>query len=87
MDLLPRSCTTQGFTVFNVVQAKERNYRNEHPINEFFPLAIEVFGCLHKHADVLLHNCDNAIWSLEGPKAFHFSTFITFLHQKILITL
>jgi hypothetical protein len=85
--LLPRSCTTQGFTIFNVAQAKERSYRNQHPINQFLPLAIEVFGCLHKHVDVFLHDCANANWSLKGPKGFHLSTLVTFLRQKVLITL
>jgi hypothetical protein len=31
--LLPQSCVTQGFITSNVVQAKERNYYNRHPID------------------------------------------------------
>jgi len=27
-DLFPRSCATQGFVIFDVSQAKERNYHN-----------------------------------------------------------
>jgi hypothetical protein len=27
-DLLPQSCATQGFTTFDVAQAKERSYHN-----------------------------------------------------------
>jgi len=30
-NLLPRSCTTQGFVTSNVVQAKKMNYHNQHP--------------------------------------------------------
>jgi hypothetical protein len=78
--LLPRSCTTQRFATFNAAPAKERSYRNWHPINEFLPLAIKIFGCLHKHANVFLHNCANVIWSLKGPKALHL-TLINFLHN------
>jgi hypothetical protein len=26
------------------------------PLDQFLPLAIEVFGCLHKHAHVFLHD-------------------------------
>jgi len=63
------------------------SYRNQHPINQFLPLAIEVFGCLHKHVNVFLHDCVNANWSLKGPKGFHLSTLVTFLRQKVLITL
>jgi len=59
--LPPQSCTTQEFATFNVAQAKERGYHNQHPTNQFLPLAIEVFGCLHKHVDLFLHNYANAI--------------------------
>ncbi len=31
------------------------------PIDQFLPLAIEVFSCLHKHAYVFLYDCANAI--------------------------
>jgi hypothetical protein len=48
LDLLPRSCATQGFDVFDVVQAKKQNYCDRHPADQFLPLAVEVFGCLHK---------------------------------------
>jgi hypothetical protein len=51
-------------------QAKERSYHDQHSMNQFLPLAIDVFVCLHKQDDVFLHNCANAIWSfksLEGP--------------------
>jgi hypothetical protein len=46
--LFPQAYTTQGFIAFDAAQAKERNYRNQHPTDQFLPLAIEVFGCLHK---------------------------------------
>jgi hypothetical protein len=57
MYLLPQSYITQGFANFNAIQAKEMNYCNQHPTNQFLPLVIEVFGCLHKHVDVFLHDC------------------------------
>jgi hypothetical protein len=47
-DLLPRSCVTQGFATSNVTQAMERSYHNQHPIDQFLPLTIEVFGCIYK---------------------------------------
>jgi hypothetical protein len=31
------------------------------PTYQFLPLTIDVFGCLHKHANVFLHDCANAI--------------------------
>ncbi len=60
-DLLPQSCPTPGFVSSDVVQAMKRSYYNRHPINQILPLTIEIFGCLHKHADVFLYNCANAI--------------------------
>jgi hypothetical protein len=86
-DLFPRFCTIQGFVTINAVQAKEKNYCNWHPIDQFLPLANEVFGYLHKHVNVLLHNCANVIWSLKRPKGLHFPTLVIFLCQKNSITL
>jgi hypothetical protein len=65
VDLFPRSYTTQGFVASNAAQAKERSYYNRHPTNCFLPLAIKVFGCLHKEADVFLNKCANVIWNLK----------------------
>ncbi len=59
--LLSQSCATQRFTTSDVVQAKERSYWNQHPTYQFLPLAIKVFCCLHKHVNVFLHDCANAI--------------------------
>jgi hypothetical protein len=87
IDLLPQSCATQGFVASDATQANERSYCNWHPINQFLPLALEICGCLHKHVDVFLHDYANANWSLKGTKCFHLSTLITFLCQKVLITL
>jgi hypothetical protein len=72
------SCTTQRFVAFDLTQTKERNYYDQHPTDQFFFLAIEIFGCLHKQADVFLHKCVNIIWSLkglEGPPLFVLVTF------------
>jgi hypothetical protein len=79
VDLFSQSCATQRFATFNVGQAKEMSYRNQHPTNQFLPLVVEIFDCLHKHADVFLPSCTNAIWSLKGPKALHLFTLVTFL--------
>ncbi len=77
-NLFSRSCTTQGFATSDITQAKERSYHNRQPTYQFLPLAIEVFGCLHKHIDVFLHDCANAIWSLKGtkkPSSFYLGNF------------
>jgi hypothetical protein len=83
MDLLPQFYTTQGFVALDATQTKERSYYNRHPIDQFLPLEIEIFGCLHKHVDVFLHDYANAIWNLKRTKDIHLSTLVTFLHQIV----
>jgi hypothetical protein len=87
VDLLFQFCTNQKFNTVDVIQAKETDYHDRHPIDQFNILAIDVFGCLHKQINVFLHNCADVIWSfkrLEGPSLF---VLITFLHKKNSITL
>ncbi len=86
-DLFPRSCVTQGFVVFDVIQTKERNYCNQHPTNQFLPLVVEIFECLHKQTNMFLHSCANAIWNLKRLKNLPLFILVTFLRQKISITL
>jgi hypothetical protein len=50
-------------------------------------LAIEVFGCLHKKANVFLQDCANAIWNMKGLESPHLSILVTFLCKKVSITL
>jgi len=85
--LFPWSCIIQGFVASDATQANERSYCNQHPTNQFLPLAIEVLGCLHKHIDVFLHDYANTIWSLKGTKRFYLYALVIFLHQKVSITL
>jgi hypothetical protein len=87
VDLFSQSYTTQGFATYNATQVIEWNYCDWHPTNQFFPLVVEVFGCLHKQADMFLHNCANAIWSFKWPEGLHFYVLVTFIHQKVLIKL
>jgi hypothetical protein len=70
----------------DAAQTKEKSYHNQHRTDQFFPLTIKVFDCLHKHVNVFLHVCANAIWSLKEIEGPHLSTLVTFLHQKISIT-
>jgi hypothetical protein len=46
--LLLWSCVMQRFAAFDAVQVKKQTYHNQHPIDQFLPLTIEVFECLHK---------------------------------------
>jgi hypothetical protein len=56
-------------------------------IDQFLFLAIEVFRCLHKHVDMFLHKCANAIWSLKKPKGPPLLVLVTFFYQRILVVL
>jgi hypothetical protein len=86
-DFFPQSCTTQGFTSSNASQSQKMSYCDQHSINQFLPLTIEVFGCLHKQANVFLHDCANVIWSLKGLEGLHLFILVIFFHQKISITM
>jgi len=59
-DLLSQSCAIWGFVAFDVIQAQKRGYCDQHPIDQFLPLTIEIFECLHKQVYVFLHYCANA---------------------------
>jgi hypothetical protein len=72
---------------FRLILNNKMSYHNWHPTNQFLPFVIEIFCCLRKHVNVFLHDFANAIWSLKGAKGPHLSTLITFLCQKISITL
>jgi hypothetical protein len=86
-NLLPRSSTTLGLVASNATQAKKWSYPDQYLVNQFLPLAVEVFQCLHKDVDVFLHNCANAIWILKGLKGLLFFVLVTFFWQKNSITL
>jgi hypothetical protein len=73
----------KDFVTFDVVQTKEKSYCDWHPIDQFFPLASEVFGCLHKEIDVVLHDCANVIWSLKMLEGLHLFVLVTFFRQDI----
>jgi hypothetical protein len=71
--LLPQFYITQGFVTFDAVQAKEKSYHNLDPNDQFFHLVIEMFGCLHKQANVFfLHDCANDIWNFKRPDCISF---------------
>jgi len=33
-----------------------------------YPLAIEVFGCLHQQPHHFIHQCANMVWTTKGTK-------------------
>jgi hypothetical protein len=80
MDLLPWSCSTKGFDASNTIH-------DQHPTNQFLPLAIEVFGCPHKQGRCVfthLCQCHLELERAKGPSSFYLDYFFC---QKISITL
>jgi hypothetical protein len=43
-----------------IVQDKARSYTKRAPINDFIPLAIQTYGCLHLHFDSFFTSCVDA---------------------------
>jgi hypothetical protein len=81
-NLLCWSYIAQIFATFKAIQTKERSYCDQHPINHFLSLAINVFGCLDKQANVFLHNCANAMWNFKGSEGLLIFVLVIFFCKK-----
>jgi hypothetical protein len=66
VDLVSQTTSLDKVVAKMVTQAKEGFYHDHHPINTFFPLAIEVFECIHQQAYDFLHICASMAWSPKG---------------------
>jgi hypothetical protein len=82
-DLFPRSCATQGFIIFWCDSNQKKSYGDQHPIDQFLLITIEVYGCLHKKTNVFLHNCVNSIWSLKKLEDLIFLSWLFLFIKKI----
>jgi len=87
VDLVLRAILFYGVDATIEAQTKEGFYRNWFPIDMFIPLAIEVFGCLHQHANGFLHQCANMMWATKGIKGLPLSILHAFYKQKVLVAL
>ncbi len=47
MDLIFRFCVIQRFVTSDATQAKEKNYRDRHPINQFLDIYTNRLTCFH----------------------------------------
>jgi len=78
VNLLPQFCAIQGFVAFDVTQVKEKSYRNRHPINQFFPLAIDVIWLLTETcrcAFTRFCKCHLELEKTKGPSSFYLGHF------------
>jgi hypothetical protein len=53
-DLVSQATFSQGMVVTIVAQANIMSYCNRHPKDDFIPLTIKIFGCLHQLGERLL---------------------------------
>ncbi len=78
IDLLPWSYAIQGFVTFDATQAKERIYYNQHPIDQFLPLAIENIWLLTQTCRCVftwLCQCHLELERAKGPSSFYLGHF------------
>jgi len=67
---------SQGDRVTTIAQTKEGLYQDQYLVDLFFPLVIEIFGCLHQQADNFFHCYANMALVAKGFK----SPFLSVLH-------
>jgi hypothetical protein len=51
----------------------------------FFPLAIEIFGCLHQQVNNFLYQCANMVWSTKDTTCPPSLVLCSFYKQRISI--
>ncbi len=51
VDLISHVVLSDGVVMFLAVEMKERFYCDYYLADVFFPLAMEIFECLHQHAN------------------------------------
>jgi hypothetical protein len=62
-------------------------YYNWYLADQFSPLAIKVFGCLHQHVDDFSHLCANMTWSAKGFKGLPLLILHSFYKYKVSVAL
>ncbi len=61
VDLFLRACIIQRLLLRMQLKPRKGVIAIDTPIDQFLPLAIEVFNYLHTHANMFLHDYVNAI--------------------------
>jgi hypothetical protein len=61
VDLFLQACIIQRLLLRMQLKSRKGAIAIDTPIDQFFPLAIEVFNYLHKHANMFFHDYVNAI--------------------------
>ncbi len=66
INLVWQTASSSRVAMAMVLHAKKRFYHSRHLSGSIFPLAIEVFGCLHQQANKFLCQCANMVWLAKG---------------------
>ncbi len=62
-----------------VVQEKIVSYCDRHLKDDFIPLVVEIFGCLHQQANDFLHCIDVLTWHGQ-QRALEVLLFLLYIH-------
>jgi hypothetical protein len=78
---------SRGVVVIVAVHVKEGLYYNSYPMDMFFFLAIEIFGCFQQWSDNFLRWCANMVWIGKGTESFLLSVLRSFYRQRMSMAL
>ncbi len=86
-NLVQHTSTTIVHATIVVTQDKTQSYTERMPRDDFIPLAIETYGCLHPRFDSFLIICVHAYVACHQQTSLIPSMLISHYKQQVLIAL
>ncbi len=86
-NIILRVASSWGMITMIATQANVVLYCNRHLEDNFILLAIEIFGCLHQHADDFLHQRANMAWLAKGFGDLSLLIIHSFYKHRVLVIL
>jgi hypothetical protein len=87
-DPSPPTIEKRSFAASETAPTKEWwNYWDHHLVDQFLPLAIQIFSCLHKQVDDFLQVCTNNVWGMKDSGGPPLSILSTYFRQRVSIAL
>jgi hypothetical protein len=86
-NMVQQTSTTTTHATTMVAQEKTQSYVEQAPNNDFIPLAIEMYGCLHFHFHLFLIVCAWTTIMRHQQSSLVPSTFISHYRQHVSIAL
>ncbi len=87
LDLVKHASTMTMHVTIVTIQDKARSYTKWAPRDDFIPLAIETYGCLHPRFDSFLIICVHAYVACHQQTSLIPSMLISHYKQQVLIAL